>query len=300
MVMPCRASVMTKRFVALSSRDVFRGKTRLVGWAASDPGARVGHTLKSDLNGGRQKPRDRARKLLRMRYLSENPIRAHYARHPGFPEAAADYCLPEHAGNVLDLGAGTGKFTELLTQRAEHVTAVDPSISMLAQLRRKLDSVTVLGGMAEGIPLPDCSQDAVTVAQAFHRFDPDKACQEISRVLRPGGTLALLWNGPGPGCAWDTACQSIAHPDLPRLNPSDAAAPAFEAMPGFEGVRSAWIPWSEQITRADYIRRWLTVSTFIAADDDTRTEMIDGVYAGRYCARCKATLCVLNSVRSVA
>src|SRR4051794_12362299 len=49
-------------------------------------------------------------------------------------------------------------------------------------------------GTAESIPLPDVSVDAVVVGQAFHWFDPARALPEMARVLRPGGTVGLLWN----------------------------------------------------------------------------------------------------------
>ena len=54
----------------------------------------------------------------------------------------------------------------------------------------------VLAGSAETIPLQDASIDAVFVAEAFHWFCDSPALQEIERVLRPRGTLALLWNRP--------------------------------------------------------------------------------------------------------
>ena len=66
---------------------------------------------------------------------------------------------------------------------------------MRAELERAVPGVEALAGTAEAIPLPDESVDAVTCAQAFHWFRADEAVPEIRRVLRPGGGLALLWNG---------------------------------------------------------------------------------------------------------
>ncbi|WP_194419747.1 class I SAM-dependent methyltransferase [Microbacterium abyssi] len=192
---------------------------------------------------------------------------------PGFPDAAADVILPEGVDAVLDLGAGTGKFTALLLDRAERVTAVEPSATMLEVLRVKLPTVEALAGGAESIPLPDGAVDAVTVAQAFHWFDRDAACAEIRRVLVPGGVLGLLWNHSDPTCAWDRACHRVAHPAVTEDADSTTASAADE-LPGFAFDHRTETSWSEQISRADYIRRWLTVSSFLAADEDTRTDMV--------------------------
>lgn len=192
---------------------------------------------------------------------------------PGFPEAAAADIVPDRVGAVLDLGAGTGKFTELLVSRADRVVAVEPSTAMLNVLRAKLPTVEALEGGAESIPLPDTSVDAVTVAQAFHWFDRDAACAEIRRILVRGGALGLLWNQSDPACAWDRACHRVAHPAVTDDADSTTASAADE-LPGFTFDHRTEVAWSEQITRVDYIRRWLTVSSFLAADEDTRGDMV--------------------------
>ena len=70
---------------------------------------------------------------------------ADYDRYrPGFPPAAADVVMPHRVRTALDLGAGTGKFTELLGGRAERVIAVEPSEPMLEILRSKPVSYTHL------------------------------------------------------------------------------------------------------------------------------------------------------------
>lgn len=190
---------------------------------------------------------------------------------PGFPSAAAELLLPARVGAVLDLGAGTGKFTEQLVGRADRVLAVEPAAAMLDVLRTKLPEVEAHQAGAERMPLPDASVDAVSVAQAFHWFDREPACAEIARVLVPGGTLGLLWNHSDPECAWDRAAHRIAHPAVAEDDGTTESA--ADDLPGFVFVRRYALRWSEQISRADYLGRWSTVSTFLVADDANRAEM---------------------------
>lgn len=192
---------------------------------------------------------------------------------PGFPDAAAQAIVPDRVNAVLDLGAGTGKFTELLGARADRVVAVEPSTAMLDVLRAKLPSVEAHVAGAEQIPLADDTMDAVTVAQAFHWFDRHAACAEIRRVLVPGGTLGLLWNHADPSCSWDRACHRVAHPAV-SAERDDTTASAADELPGFAFEGRTEVSWSEQITREDYIRRWLTVSSFLAADEQSRSGMV--------------------------
>ena len=117
---------------------------------------------------------------------------------PEYPDRAVDWAVERlglgSGSVVLDLAAGTGKLTRALVARRLKVLAVDPSAEMLAQLRTGLPDLEVREGTAEAIPLEDATVDAVTVAQAFHWFDPQPALREIHRVLRPNGGLALFSN----------------------------------------------------------------------------------------------------------
>ncbi|MBD3943442.1 class I SAM-dependent methyltransferase [Microbacterium sp. NEAU-LLC] len=200
-----------------------------------------------------------------------------YERYrPGFPDEIAAAVAPERMRHILDLAAGTGKFTERLVSRADRVVAVDPSEPMLAELRRKLPEVSALIGTAEAIPLPDAGFELVTVAQAYHWFDPEPASREIRRVLTPTGRLALIWNAPDPRCAWDSDAYRIAHPRPESESASAEPATVLPRwdVPGFTQVDSIRFPWSEQITRSDYLSRWMTVSTFLAADERERSELV--------------------------
>jgi SAM-dependent methyltransferase len=116
---------------------------------------------------------------------------------PSYPREAVDW-VAERTGigpgrAVLDLGAGTGKLTRLLVSTGARVIAVEPVAEMRAKLDG-LDGIEARDGTAEEIPLPDATADLVTVAQALHWFDLDRALPEFHRVLRPGRCLALFWN----------------------------------------------------------------------------------------------------------
>jgi|GEM_PF-50590 len=103
---------------------------------------------------------------------------------------------------VLELGAGTGKLTRLLVEAGHDVHASEPDEAMLALLRRDLPGVRTSRTGAEDIPLGDASVDVVVAAQCFHWFDSEVALDEISRVLKPGGQLALVWNERDERIPW--------------------------------------------------------------------------------------------------
>ena len=118
------------------------------------------------------------------------------ATRPSYPDEVLDLLPVANDATVLDLGAGTGKLTRVLARRYARVIAVEPLDGMRAILQRVVADVEALPGRAEDIPLPDASVDAVFAAQAFHWFDHDRAMPEIGRVLRPGGVVVVVWNGP--------------------------------------------------------------------------------------------------------
>jgi SAM-dependent methyltransferase len=125
---------------------------------------------------------------------------------PGYPadavaHLAAHFRLGEGV-TVIDLAAGTGKLTRMLATTGATVIAVEPVEGMRRVLERTVPGARVLDGTAEAIPVEDGSVDAVTVAQAFHWFDADRAVAEIARALRPGGGLGLIWNTFDTSVPW--------------------------------------------------------------------------------------------------
>ncbi|KAI9839634.1 MAG: hypothetical protein M1819_002260 [Sarea resinae] len=122
---------------------------------------------------------------------------------PSYRPAVVDKLLSElkianqKGAKILEIGAGTGKFTELLAARGEgyEIIAVEPHVGMMKELEKKaLKGVVLKEGNAAHIPADDESVDAVIVAQAFHWFANEDSLKEIHRVLQPEGNLGLIWN----------------------------------------------------------------------------------------------------------
>ena len=121
---------------------------------------------------------------------------------PTYPREAAAWLTGEQPTTVLELGAGTGKLTEVLVGLGHDVHATDPDQQMLAVLRERLPEVRTSVAGAEDLPVADASYDVVVVAQAFHWFDHERALPEIARVLKPGGHLAVVWNARDERIPW--------------------------------------------------------------------------------------------------
>ena len=202
----------------------------------------------------------------------------HYDRvRPGYPAECVEWLLaspdlrPPAGGvrDVLDVGAGTGKFTARLLERGLKVVALDPSRDMLAQLERQFPGVRTITGTAEEIPLPDACMDAVTVAQAWHWCDPLPASREIARVLRPDGVLGLIWNQLDVSVPWVHRLSRIMHA-------GDVHKPHFRPPvgPEFRPLESHLTGWTQPVTPPDLMELVKSRSYYLRANDSIRARVL--------------------------
>lgn len=96
---------------------------------------------------------------------------------------------------VVDLGCGTGRFTDLLAAHfGSEIIGIDPSGRMLDQARQKraTGNVVFRQASADALPLPDSSIDLAFMSQVYHHLaDPSAVARECWRVLRHGGHACI-------------------------------------------------------------------------------------------------------------
>ncbi len=226
--------------------------------------------------------------------MTLHPLAAQFAAvadsyHRGRPEyapavvgaLAAELGLAPGAP-VIDLAAGTGKLTRALLAAGLDVVAVEPQAPLRELLVAGVGAQRVFDGLAERLPFPDASVDAVTVADAFHWFDQQAALAEIRRVLRPGGGLAVLSTAPDwSGASWAHEVGAL----IQRTRPEH---PHFDGLPWQDAVHAAggWTaPREVRVTSAqpaaperiaDYVA---SISWVAAMPDDQRAEILTQVAA---------------------
>jgi SAM-dependent methyltransferase len=163
---------------------------------------------------------------------------------PGYPDEAVSWLVGDEPCDVVDLGAGTGKFTRALVAHGHRVVAIEPLEEMRAELMAAMPGVRALPGSAEAMPLADASADVVASAQAFHWFDHDAALPEIARVLRAGGRIALVWNSRDDRDPWMARLSAVIGNEtveesdvVPVLDASGLFEPVETASFAFEQIR---------------------------------------------------------------
>ena len=126
----------------------------------------------------------------------------HYVKYrPHYPDEIIDLlttaCNLSSHELIADIGSGTGILTKLWLENNYHVMGVEPNKAMRSageQFLKDYKNFTSIDGTAENTGLADHSIDLITVAQAFHWFDPVKVKQEFLRILKPKAWCVLLWN----------------------------------------------------------------------------------------------------------
>src|SRR6187431_2242754 len=97
------------------------------------------------------------------------------------------------ASRVVDLGCGSGVFTDVLQRRGYRCCGVDLSPKLIEVARAKFRDVEFVEGDAEQLPFADASFDGVLLSGLVHHLpDPFRCAAEVFRILRPGGRFVAF------------------------------------------------------------------------------------------------------------
>jgi ubiquinone/menaquinone biosynthesis C-methylase UbiE len=127
---------------------------------------------------------------------------ADYVRYrPGYPAAVLDLlraeCGLQSNHFIADVGSGTGILSKLFLENGNRVFGVEPNAEMRQAGEEYLasyDAFSSIAGSAESTTLDDASVDFVAAGQAFHWFEQTATRREFSRILKPAGSVVVLWN----------------------------------------------------------------------------------------------------------
>ena len=146
-------------------------------------------------------------------------------------EIFLDWLAPSPDLRWVDVGCGSGAFTELIVQLCapREVQGIDPSDGQLAFARTREGAHTAefCQGDATALPFPAQTFDTAVMALVLAFVpDPARGVAEMVRVVRPGGTVAAyIWDMLGGGFPWDPMLAAMREMDVspPRPPRMDAS-----------------------------------------------------------------------------
>lgn len=215
---------------------------------------------------------------------------------PGYPEELFDdLTLLSGTGpgsRALEIGCGTGQATVSLVRRGYRVLCVELGENLAAVARGKLAAypdARVLASSFEEWPPEEEAFDLVVSATAFHWVDPKVRYRKSAEVLRPGGSLALVWNRPDPEGStegFSEALDEVHRREAPELAP-ERRPPRLDREPDKAGEmeRSGLFARPEERVyrfgvshdAESYIRLLSTFSSHRALDEGTRRRLFAAV-----------------------
>ncbi len=212
--------------------------------------------------------------------LFDSSAAAYERFRPAYPQRVIDAMIGlsnlTPASRLLEIGCGTGKATFLLASRGYAIDCLDPGKRLIALAEMKCAKwprVSFTTGRFEEIGFQPLSYDLVFSAQAFHWVDPAVRLRKVARLLRGGGSLALLYNYPGQPTG-DEVLERLSKL-IQRESGGQLSAWRYEdEVKGWLGeIRESGLfkdltiarhQWQERYSAAEYVGLFSTFSDFLS------------------------------------
>ncbi|MFC4030967.1 class I SAM-dependent methyltransferase [Streptomyces polygonati] len=211
---------------------------------------------------------------------------------PGYPAELYDK-VTEYAGRpvrtALEIGAGTGKATRLFARPGITVTATEPDVAMLAELRKHVPAgVRTVRAAFEEIR-PGRTYGLVYAAAALHWTEPEGRWSRMAALLEPDGVFASC-GGPvrlaDPAVAEAVRAARAPFLDSDEIPSPDGTPPGYAMQwPGTELQRSEWFTDVQQsvierrltMSAGDYIGHLSTISAYLVLPAARREQILDRI-----------------------
>jgi SAM-dependent methyltransferase len=212
---------------------------------------------------------------------------------PGYPPVLVEFVvekstLPQN-GQILEIGCGTGIATQLFAARGYNLLCVEPGVKLVGLAQRKLAGnprVAFEISTFEDWPDEGRQFDLVISAQAFHWVRTDVAYAKTARILRPSGSLALIWNMyPEPsGELWDALHHIYADhfpgekkPEIPFQELAKKRSEEIATCGYFHPPEVGVFPWSKTYDAESYLGLLSTYSDHSSLPLDQRQKLFTAI-----------------------
>lgn len=119
---------------------------------------------------------------------------------PNYPKELFEFLTKNYylrSKDIVELGAGTGKFSKMASLYSNKIYYVEPNTDMLNKGKEycnDCNNIIFVNNSAENTKLYNDIADIVFAVQSFHWFDKSTVKSEVKRILKPTGYFAIVWN----------------------------------------------------------------------------------------------------------
>lgn len=119
---------------------------------------------------------------------------------PSYPREMFEFLIKNYDfknKDIVELGAGTGKFSKIASSFCHEIYYVEPNLDMLNKGKEycnECNNIVFVNSSAENTKLPDKISDIVFAVQSFHWFNKSALKKEVKRILKPNGYFGIVWN----------------------------------------------------------------------------------------------------------
>lgn len=199
---------------------------------------------------------------------------------PNYPDAVADFLKRklgfDTTSQLLELAAGTGKFTDLLVRHNLYPTVTEWLLNMLHILRTKHQKLSSIISKAEKIPFQEDLFDGVLIAQAFHWFSNHLALSDIARVLKSNGYITIIFQERNNQISWvydyHKIIYSYPHKEIVKLELGKWKK-VFMQQSFFSALEHQQFTYQQHFFKKDLEQKALGMS-FIAALSNTQKKEV--------------------------